>query len=176
MTERKYEHAGVTITFNEVNATFIGTIDGKLVRAPSLDAMKKKIDKARTSEFTAFDALDYQIFYDAPSRVEAKRPDIEKIRVKNLKITRKRYGDKEEFICESVSDPQKRKYWATNGEFTKNYFVPDTAEARAAITNYYEIAFAAQRQRAQLSKAIEDAQAKIPIVRIEDYMKEKGTK
>ena len=59
MTEQKFEHNGVTITLTSYG-NFQAAKNGAMLKAPSLPAMKKKLDKLDT--FTPFKAL-YARYY-----------------------------------------------------------------------------------------------------------------
>lgn len=52
-----WQHKGVAITFNEQGANFVARVNGNDLKAPSLDAMKKKIDGAQLIEFKPFKAV-----------------------------------------------------------------------------------------------------------------------
>lgn len=61
----KFKHGGIDIEFNTVRGDFSATVNGKNVRKPSLDAMKKHIDNTAKSTFAPFTALARKDDYGA---------------------------------------------------------------------------------------------------------------
>ena len=51
-----FRHKGVTITLNTNSAEFTAEVNGDLMRKPSLDAIKRHIDKAQKNAFKTFEA------------------------------------------------------------------------------------------------------------------------
>lgn len=60
-----YQHKGIAIAFDTTRATFTAEVLGKTIRAPSLGAIKKKIDVL--ASFTAFDCYIQLTGWDAPT-------------------------------------------------------------------------------------------------------------
>lgn len=60
-----YQHKGIAIAFDTTRATFTAEVLGKTIRAPSLDAIKKKIDVL--ASFTPFDCYIERTGWDAPT-------------------------------------------------------------------------------------------------------------
>lgn len=60
-----YLHKGIAIAFDAKRAIFTAEVLGKNVSAPSLDAIKKKIDVL--ASFTPFDCYIERIHWDAPT-------------------------------------------------------------------------------------------------------------
>lgn len=177
MSVQTYNHLGTSIIFNSDSAKFYAKIDGKNTTAPSLEAMKKKIDKAKQNSFEPFPALQHRIFgsyysYGSRGDKNAKIPKIETLSVTGVKTERSRYNEQHKFVCEHTGKPK----GAYGNQFETGSVTPDTPEARAAILNYYEVAVKAEHEKARLNEEIEKALEKIPRLNAEDFLSQKKGK
>jgi hypothetical protein len=149
-----WKHKNIEITFDAGGAYFKAELLGKWVTAGSLEGMKKKIDKAMTNSFEAFDALEFPTYY---------RQDV---KVEPIKVT-------------GIAKDNRRS-WNSRGFAYKNsagydvstmVLVPDTIEARQLIEEYYAIAKKRQEESARLDALLEVARKKIPTIQVMDYLK-----
>lgn len=165
---KDYNYNGVTITFEETAARFTATVGGKFTRAPSLDAMKKKIDKAKEQAFTPFDALMYRSFYFGHQSYERSNPEMDTVRVIRVEADKRARYDRHTFNVE-YTGKSKKVYHRSD---TVTVVTPDTPEARKAIQDYYRIGVEAEKTIGRLIKQVEAAEAKIPRLGASEYFKQ----
>lgn len=137
-----FNHKGIEIEFDDGLGIFRAKISGKAERAPSLDAMQKKIDKAAEEAFEPFFALRRKSHSDPKNA-----PTLVKIR-----IIRKDKGGRGRY---------ERNNWGFADEAGKLYrnetLLPDTQEARqlfAACEAAEEELIKAERARSQAREAL----------------------
>lgn len=76
----EYKHRGVKIEFVEMGGVFVAIVNDKRTTAPSLSAIKSKIDKAQANTFEPFDAFRF-----SSDGYRSTKPDkIEKFRVTGI--------------------------------------------------------------------------------------------
>lgn len=154
MENNTWKHKNVEITFDAGGAYFKAEFGGKHVTAPSLDAMKKKIDKKVADTFQPFEAFEYPHYYRT-----SEPPSL--IKVESI------HADTRRSRCSFVFTRNGHDCYATE-------FVPNTEAGKQAIDEYYKIAQHAQKEEARLKALVNAAREKIPVISIHAYMKEHG--
>lgn len=161
-----YTHNGVKIELQEKSGTFRAKIGDKFVSTSSLSAMKKRIDDAAKSTFKEFDALGYARV--TSYSIKEGKLYVETYRVVGVEQDKKRYGHNFNFALKGTGETAKE--WGS-GEKDVSATTLDTPEARAAITNYYDIAVRNEKAIKALNDETEKARAAIPMLLADDFMK-----
>lgn len=115
-----FTHKNTEITLSE-RGDFTATVSGKFVRASSLDAMKKRIDKAAEETFEPFYALR-----DRSHRDGKDAPDLVRIKIVRKEKPGRSRWDKGGFVDEAGQVYQSRS------------LLPDTQDARSAHAAHKE--------------------------------------
>lgn len=138
-----YSHKGIEIEFRESRSDFLATILGKRVAAPSLVAMKKKIDAAKAENFQTFTALREREYNDP------KGKDLFKVTIVGKSKTASKWN-RGAFV-----DDQGKHH---------SRLLPDTPEA-IALWKTHEAARAAEQKAEEVTRAARDA---IPYIEYTD--------
>ena len=145
MTEQTWQHRGVSITFDTARAIFLATIDGKPQRAPSLDAIKKKIEAAVNNAFTPWRGLSVS-YYGAAFR------EVEVVGIaKGRKEWLVRYLDRD----------------GRRSEGNESAIVEDTPENRSLVAAMVAAHKTLEAEKDRLGQIKEDARKAIPFKRVE---------
>jgi len=110
----EYEHKGIKIDFEQGSGWFSAIIAGKVVYAPSLTAIKARIDKHAQDTFTPFKALRWDQF-------DSKQTVVNVVGVRNPKKN-DRYN--------------RRKQWILDDGDTREVVAAYTPENLARIKEY----------------------------------------
>lgn len=146
-----WTHKGIAIELMEVSGSFSAIIGGKRQVAPSLDAIKKRIDDAAKIGFEPFKALEY-----------GRDDKITVYEVTGItRVTRgRRWGSSgERFITTASYSPE------------RSSVTPDTLEARQAVKAWQALSKKNNAEIDRLKKAMEKAQKAIPVVSASAYTK-----
>lgn len=166
-----WQHKGHSIELLS-SGKFRTVIGGISQLAPSVDALKKRIDKHLESvkSFTPFKALNVPHFHRLSANPEARPAKVgPEFTVVERKITkaRSRYG-----VPAAVFVTDQRDY----GSQLKEEFVvaPSTPEAKAAINAFNALYVKSQRELARLETELQKAREAIPRIVAEKYGKAEG--
>lgn len=153
-----WTHQGITISFNTVTAKFYAPAGGKTIYAPSLDALKKQIDKAldRSANFTPFDAVE----------VGDRGTGIEEVKVIGLGKVDQRHSwkGKYEFRIQEGHNVRGR-----------GTAIPATAANLKVVKAFEEMCKKNRSEIARLESEINRAREKLPYVKAEDVAMGKVT-
>lgn len=142
-----YEHKHIAITFREQNATFNAQVNSEWLRAPSLTAIKKKIDLALEQVFKPFSAISADSDTIKPFtvlRVECR--------------TERRHKDEKQFVTDAPGWQQHRARVTL-----------DTPKNRAQIAAYNKLHKDNHRKIELLKKEIDDARRDIPEISASEF-------
>lgn len=151
-TNNEYSHKGVAITFIAAHANFTASIGPKVLNSSSLEGIKNKIDKAKRENFQPFTALFEISGYQGDNVKGAHKNCVAKInhpshgRVVLVRGT----------VTGVVKGHRAFDQWSVVVEHAPRFletrfYYPDTPEAIAAWTAYYE-AKAAENMRHETAK------------------------
>lgn len=161
-TPATWTHKDHTIMF-QPNGEFTVTIKGRIVRSPSLDAAKKKINAALLNSFREFDALSFSFYAGSDTKgIKVHVTGIEKVRGRTWGTTHHFQGKAEEVIH---GKPRTR-------EDTFGTLFPDTPECRAAYAAYIELCVVNAARKEEAEKAEAALRAKIPTISADDFARE----
>jgi hypothetical protein len=152
-----WDYKGTEITFNVERATFYASIGKRRFSAPSLDAMKRKLDEQR--EFAGFTGyIEVDAYY-------AKR-EIERGAVEVARTKRARGTDREALLLrvEIVGfDRKEREYRMADGSAPDRsaiYVTDDEAGFIATWKEFHEAEYRKAERVAQLDAEINEIRAK----------------
>lgn len=131
-----WDHKGHVIAFNETGAFFYATVNGGRLTAPSVDAMRKKLDKLAFDAFVPFEALDWH------------GTKIESCRVTGIeKGTGRRYGAGLQFLT---------------SKGVKTRVIRDTPENRKQLQAHIDLRAENEAERERLAQETRDSYDQLP--------------
>lgn len=140
----KWEHNGAVIEFDATRGKFVTTVSGKRVVSPSLDAAKARLDKAKSSDFEAFDAV-----------VNTYGSNLRTVRIVGIRRARSKYGSEFEFVSDAGD--------------AYPVLIPATPENAAKVEEFLVLKAANSAKANELQKATDAARTALPHLRADDY-------
>jgi hypothetical protein len=159
-TEITYTHKGTKITFDSERAVFRAERDGRTMRAPSLDAIKKQIEEA--TKFDAFDAYIEGSGYTFKRLVE-EHPE----RV----AAHAKVGGYDRYLVKLriVGFDRKEKQFRDEDGQTHHAIIRAVTGAVEAWVAHEDVRRQKLEREAQLQAEVNDAHKKIPFFRASEY-------
>lgn len=134
-----FTHNGISISLT-AHGKFAAVIDGKNTTAPSLDAIKKKIDGPSSAAFQEFPALLVSEYRGAPDPVK----------VVGIKKSRRTSWRSDEWLLDSGA--------------TQRAVAKDTKENRASIQAYYAARLTLRNEKDRLELLVREARSAIEFI------------